>query len=90
MSDINDAVVQTHQVFSKSNLGVEIFYLDNGWAIKAPTEVSFEKINNKMFALINNIRFFIQSQFHPEITNIRHTKDESGSFLYYVLRGQNA
>lgn len=87
MSNLFDSVVTGHQVFSKSNLSVEIVYLDNGWAIKAPKEVSFVKKENKMFALINNISYFIQSAFQPDVTEIRSSQDEEGSFLYYVLKG---
>ena len=84
---LESVVIVNHQVFSKSNLGVEIVYLDKGWAIKAPKEVSFVKKENKMFALINNISYFIQSRFQPDLSDIHSTQDEEGSFLYYVLKG---
>ena len=80
--NILDSVIINHQKFSKSNLGIEIMYLDNGWAVKSDKNVSFVKKNDKIFAVVNNIQYFIKSK--DSEADIKLLINEEGQYLYYT------
>lgn len=82
--NILDSVIVNHQRFSKSNLGFEIMYLDNGWAVKSDKNVSFIKNNNKIYAVVDNIQFYIQSNISPDESDIKLIMSEEGKYLYHT------
>lgn len=84
--NILESVVLEHQVFSRLNLNIEIFYLENGWAIKSPLDqASFSQEKDTLQCVIGTISFFIKSK----TTNTKEIKAvsfaESNFFFFSGL-----
>ena len=83
MNSIFEATVIEHQVFSKLNYGIEIFYLENGWAIKSPSDmVSFSPEKFQLKVTIENIDFFVKSR-NTVHTEIKSFCIEGSNIFYY-------
>lgn len=84
MTSIFEATVIAHQVFSKLNHGIEIFYLENGWAIKSPfSKAVFTVEKNQLKVSIDHVDFFIDDTVNTVITEIKAFVTEDSNIFYF-------
>ena len=80
--NIFDREIIFHQKFSKSNLSIDIYYSNDGWAIVSPTS-DFKIIihNNSIYVKINSISFFIKTKNISRKYNSIKACD--GSYIFF-------